>query len=100
RGPLPDVAPVLQPAVHALLQVKEDAARALDGLSPSQIWSRPASVASLGFHARHLVGSLDRLLTYARGEALSVEQHEYLRRESDPAGDADDPRRSADALTT
>jgi hypothetical protein len=45
-------------------------------------------VASLGFHARHLVGSIDRLLTYARGEALSQGQVEYLRREgvaSDPA---------------
>jgi tRNA threonylcarbamoyl adenosine modification protein YjeE len=88
RGPLPDVAPVLQPAVHALLQVKGDAARALHGLTPSQVWTRPGGVASLGFHARHLVGSIDRLLTYARGEALSQGQVEYLRREgvaSDPA---------------
>lgn len=84
RGPLPDVAPVLQPVVHALLQVKEDAARALDGLTPSQVWARPGGVASLGFHARHLAGSLDRLLTYARGEALTPAQHEYLRDESLP----------------
>ena len=84
RGPLPDVAPVLQPVVHALLQVKEDAARALDGLTPTQVWARPGGVASLGFHARHLVGSLDRLLTYARGEALSAAQREYLGGERDP----------------
>ncbi len=96
RGPLRDVAPVLQPVVHALLQVKEDAARALHGLTPSHVWARPGGVASLGFHARHLVGSLDRLLTYARGEALSDAQHEALRREGEPG----DPPGSADALAT
>jgi hypothetical protein len=84
RGPLPDVAPPLQPVAHALLQVIEDVERALDGLSPEQIWSRPGRAASAGFHARHLVGSLDRLLTYARGDALSPAQRAWLSTEAEP----------------
>lgn len=38
------------------------------------LWERPAGVASVGFHLQHLTGVLDRLLTYARGEALTQEQ--------------------------
>ncbi len=94
RGPLPDVAAPLQPVVHALLQVREDAARALAGIGADLLWERPAGVASLGFHARHLVGSLDRLLTYARGENLTPEQFAFLRAEGEPG----DPRPTAATL--
>lgn len=87
RGPLPDVAAPLQPVVHALLQAREDAARALAGLDVDRIWERPGGAASLGFHARHLGGSLDRLLTYARGESLTSEQMAFLRSEG-TAGDS------------
>jgi tRNA threonylcarbamoyl adenosine modification protein YjeE len=83
RGPLPDVAPMLQPVAHALLQVGEDAERALRGLTPAQIWARPHGVASVGFHARHLKGSLDRLLTYARGESLHEAQFAFLKTEAE-----------------
>jgi uncharacterized damage-inducible protein DinB len=38
----------------------------------------------VGFHVRHAAGSLDRLLTYARGEALSAEQRELLAGEGEP----------------
>jgi tRNA threonylcarbamoyl adenosine modification protein YjeE len=96
RGPLPDVAPVLQPVAHALLQVKEDVQRALSGLTAAQIWARPGPVGSVGFHARHLVGSLDRLLTYARGDALADAQFAFLRAE----GEGGDPAATADELRT
>src|SRR5665213_1832286 len=36
--------------------------------------ARPANVASSAFHVRHITGVIDRLFTYARGEALSPEQ--------------------------
>lgn len=94
RGPLPDVAPELQPVAHALLQVGEDVARALHGLTPEHVWARPGGAASVGFHARHLVGSLDRLLTYARGEALDAAQFAFLRAETEPG----EPPASSDAL--
>ena len=35
----------------------------------------------LGFHLRHLAGSLDRLLTYARGDSLNAAQRAALSEE-------------------
>ena len=58
------------PAAHCLLQCREEITAAAAGLTPEQLWARPAGVASVGFHLRHIVGSLDRLLTYARGGQL------------------------------
>jgi uncharacterized damage-inducible protein DinB len=43
----------------------------------------------VGFHVRHAAGSLLRLLTYARGEALSPGQLAALTAEQDPAGRPD-----------
>jgi len=39
-----------------------------------QIAARPGGAASIGYHVRHAAGSIDRLLTYARGETLSSAQ--------------------------
>ena len=84
RGPIERVAPFLQPVAHALLQVREDAERAVTGLSAERIWTSVGGAASIGFHLRHVCGSLDRLLTYARGDALTDAQLAYLHAESEP----------------
>ena len=84
RGPVDGVAPLLQPVAHMLLHAKEDAAAALEGLTPEQIWRRPGGGASVGFHLRHLMGALDRIFTYARGQGLSDAQMAYLKGEADP----------------
>jgi uncharacterized damage-inducible protein DinB len=84
RGPLEGIPPLLQPVAHSLLQTREDAARAAEGLLPEQLWDRPAGCASAGFHLRHIAGVLDRLFTYARGEALTEPQLATLRAEADP----------------
>jgi hypothetical protein len=94
RGPVAGVAPMLQPAAHALLQARADVERAAVGLTPAQLWARPGGAASAGFHLRHLAGSLDRLLTYARGESLSDVQRAYLASEGEPG----EPPPDADAL--
>lgn len=73
RGPVPGVPPLLQPVAHALLQAVEDVRRAVDPLLATHLWARPGGAPSVGFHVRHASGSLDRLFTYARGEALSKE---------------------------
>lgn len=88
RGPIPGVHPMLMPAAHALLQVREEVPRLVDGLSAEQIWATPGRSASIGFHLRHLAGSLDRLLTYARGEQLNAEQRTALTAEASPDRDA------------
>ncbi|WP_310394700.1 DinB family protein [Hymenobacter sp.] len=74
RGPLPDVPPLLQPVAHALLQVREELTAALRDFPPALLNERPGGVASVGFHLQHMAGVLDRLLTYARAEALTAEQ--------------------------
>jgi hypothetical protein len=84
RGPLPGISPTLMPAAHCLLQCREEVARAASGLTTEQVWARPAGVASVGFHLRHIVGSLDRLLTYARGAQLDRSQLSALRAEGEP----------------
>ena len=84
RGPIPDVAPLLQPVAHALLQAVEDVLRVVVPLSEDQLWSRLRGVPSVGFHVRHASGSLDRLFTYARGEGLSAEQRTFLAGEAEP----------------
>ncbi|MBX6333487.1 MAG: DinB family protein [Gemmatimonadaceae bacterium] len=74
RGPIAGVDPYLMPAAHALTQSSEDIARAAGDLSPAALWARPGGAASVGFHLRHIAGSIGRLLTYARGERLSAAQ--------------------------
>jgi uncharacterized damage-inducible protein DinB len=74
RGSLPGIQPYLQPAAHALQQVREDIEPAVQDLTPDQLWHRPGGAAAIGFHLHHLPGSLERLLTYSRGEPLSAEQ--------------------------
>ena len=78
RGPVPDIPPLLQPVAHSLLQCREELAAAVAGLGAEEIWARPAGAASVGFHLRHVAGSVDRLFTYARGEQLSPTQHAAL----------------------
>lgn len=84
RGAVPGVPPLLMPAVHALMQAMEDVARAAAPLTPAQLWTTPGGAASVGFHLRHLAGSTDRLLTYARGESLNAGQLAVLAAEREP----------------
>jgi uncharacterized damage-inducible protein DinB len=72
------------PVTHALMQSREDLHRAAETLSPAELWRRPGGAASVGFHLRHIGGTLDRLFTYARGRALDAEQLAALRDEATP----------------
>ena len=84
RGPLPGMDPLLMPAAHALLQTLEDAERETAHLSVDEIWRPAGDAAPIGFHLRHLAGSTDRLLTYARGEKLTDQQRAALAAERSP----------------
>jgi hypothetical protein len=91
RGPIEGVDAFLQPAAHALVQAGEDAELATRDISVDNLWARPNGAASLGYHLRHAAGSLDRLLTYARGAKLDDDQHAALTREAEPGDPPDDP---------
>lgn len=87
RGPVEGFAPVLQPAVHSLLQVKEELEALVPMVNGDHLWSRPGNAASIGFHVRHIGNALDRLYTYARGESLTPDQLTTLKAESSPTDD-------------
>lgn len=84
RGPLPDIPSLLQPVAHALLQAREEVEKFMQDFPDELLWERPAGVASVGYHLQHLTGILERLFTYARGEALNEEQLTYLYAEGKP----------------
>jgi uncharacterized damage-inducible protein DinB len=84
RGPVPGIPAPLQPVAHALLQAREELTAALADFPPALLAARPAGVAAVGFHLQHLTGVLNRLLTYARQEALTEAQLAYLRQEETP----------------
>lgn len=86
RGALPDVPALLQPVAHGLLQCREEVVAVVSALSTEAVQARPSGAASVEYHVRHAAGSLDRLLTYARGEQLSEAQREALHAETAPSG--------------
>jgi hypothetical protein len=85
-GPVAGVHPLLMPAAHALLQVRADVPTILEGLSTEQVWTRWGESASIGYHAIHLAGATDRLMTYARGVPLSDAQLAEARAEKGASG--------------
>lgn len=86
RGPLAGVAAALQPVAHSLLQSRAELETSLRGLDASVADARAGAAAPVSFHARHLAGSIDRLLTYARGEMLTDAQRAALAAERDTRG--------------
>lgn len=87
RGPVNGVPAPLQPVAHALLQAREEARALLGGFPDALLWTRPAGVASVGFHLQHIAGVIDRLFTYARGGQLTPSQLDALRAERAPIPD-------------
>ena len=88
RGTLVEIPAVARGVLHALELAREDAKKWCGGLSEEQIHARPAGLPSLAFQLRHIAGSLDRLLTYAEGNALSGEQLQTLKDEAKSVGSA------------
>jgi len=91
RGPVEGVPALLQPVAHILLQVGESADTMVEGLTESEWNARPAGIASAAFHVRHMAAVIDRLFTYARGDALTPDQFAELRSEGDPVTADDVP---------
>jgi uncharacterized damage-inducible protein DinB len=81
RGPLTSIPALVLPVAHALLQAKEEIHAMMKDFPDALLWQRPAGVASPGFHLQHIVGVLDRLFTYAGGQALAEQQLHYLKAE-------------------
>lgn len=98
RGPVEGVPALLQPVAHALLQAVEDVESAMENFPASLLHEKPADVASVSFHLKHLSGVINRLFTYARAESLNDEQLNYLKLET-IAGDTDSVHALVDAFS-
>ena len=81
-----DVHPLVMPVIFSFAQVREDLSKHTAGLSREQVWRRPDK-ASLGFHLKHLAGSVDRLTTYLMGGRLNEEQLRSVRVEAEGTED-------------
>lgn len=78
RGPIYGIPPLLVPVAQSLMQAREDALRAVAGIHDDALWARPNGAASAAFHLFHAAHSLDRLMTYARGESLQEPQRRAI----------------------
>ncbi len=58
-GPLVDVSPQLMPAAHALVQASRDIESAAWSLTSKELWAKPGGAPAVGFHLRHVAGSID-----------------------------------------
>ena len=81
RGTLSEIPAVPRAVLHALELAKEDIDRWTIGLTDDELNQSPLGIPSIAFHVRHIVRSVDRLLTYAEGKALSTDQIALLRTE-------------------
>jgi len=79
-----NLAPVPRMVCCSLELSLSDLGKWIAPLSDEQIWSKPAGITSVGFHLRHLAGSTERLLTYARGESITPEQIAFMKAEAEP----------------
>ncbi|MGD0445701.1 MAG: DinB family protein [Edaphobacter sp.] len=90
RGTLTEVDAVRRGVLHALELAREDVGRWTAGLTDDELEARPFGLPSVGFQMRHVVRSLDRLLSYAEGRQLSAEQLAALKSEMDGTGSRED----------
>ena len=90
RGTHGDLPAAIRAVVHALELAKEDVDLWCGPLTDEQLNARPGEIAPVAFHLRHIVRSLDRLLSYAEGKQLSADQIAVLKTELDAGATHED----------
>lgn len=81
RGTRQEVHPLLRPVIFSFVAVREDLATHTKGISDDAVW-RLVGGTSLGFHLRHIAGSVDRLTSYTMKEQLTPAQLDFLEKEA------------------
>lgn len=81
RGTHTEVEPVRRAVLHALELAREDVVRWCGSLDSEAAELEPLGLPSVAFQMRHIARSLDRLMTYAEGAALTEAQLLALRTE-------------------
>ena len=90
RGTLTEVPAEQRAILHALELAREGVEQWCGPLSEEDMHARPYGLASVAFQARHIAGSLDRLLTYAEGNQLNPAQLKTLAAEMLPEGNKEE----------
>jgi len=80
-GTLGELHPVLAALLYSFQHARRDLENWTKDFTTDDLSRSVLDLAPVSFHIRHIAGSVDRLLTYARGEQLSVGQMEALRAE-------------------
>jgi hypothetical protein len=78
---LDDLHPIIAAVLYSFEHAREDLVRWTGDLTDEQVWYRSGEAASVGFHIRHIAGSVERLVTYAAGKQLSPDQMKELEAE-------------------
>jgi len=86
RGTLTETPAVQRAVLHAFQAAEEDLHKWCTNLTDEEIHQRPAELASVAFHLRHIPGSIDRLLTYAEDRELSEGQLQAMKAEGAAVG--------------
>lgn len=81
RGTHTDVPVAARAVLHALELAKDDVWKWTEGLTEAEVHARPLGLRSIASLVRHIAGSVDRILTYAEGGQLSIEQLATLKAE-------------------
>jgi len=90
RGTRTDVPAVVRGVLHALDLAREEVLRACEGLTIEELHAAPLGLTPLAYHLRHIPRSLDRLLSYAEGAALTEEQLGLLHSENEPGAEREE----------
>lgn len=88
RGTLTEASAVPRAVLHALELAREDIARWCASLTDDELNARPAGIAPVAFHIRHIGRSIDRLLTYAEGNQLAPAQLDAMKQELDAGAES------------
>jgi uncharacterized damage-inducible protein DinB len=85
-GEITDLHPIQAALLYSFQQATQDLRQWTEGLTDEQIWRRNGKVAPVGFHIRHIAGSVDRLMTYAMGKQMDDRQMQALKQEQSESG--------------
>jgi len=81
RGTHGDVPAVGRAVLHALELALDDISKWTAGLRDAEVHEHPLGLPAVAFHLKHIARSVDRILCYAEGGQLSVEQLTALKAE-------------------
>lgn len=89
-GTIRGIHPVLAAVLYSFQHAHQDLDQWTRGFSDEQMWRKVGDVAPVGFHVRHIAGSVDRLITYANNGSLDETQLKELGAEQESQGQGRD----------